>query len=573
MMFTECKIKNKPVCYLAHLCTAFTFFFFSSVTIAAPALFENSSDANARQQDRIRKEQLMPKPQKSVSETQDFEREQIEFPAEKNCYPIDKVLLNQDNPELRLEKLRYFTSQAEGKCLGIVGIRLLAKTLQNEIIRLGYITTRVNLPDQNISSRALLLVINAGKVGSITLEKTRGDYINLGSTLPLKHGDVLRLSDLEQGSLNLQRVPGSQVKINLKPGHEKNESDIYIHREQDKYWQVGAWLNDAGAVATGRYQGGGALYLNNITSLSDTLYFSYGHDIAPAHTVKGNDNKSIGYSIPWGYWWLDLYASRSNYRQVMTGNYANWTLDNKNSYYSAQLNRMLSRTVNQTTTAGLQIFNSESHYSLDDVDLISMHKKSAGWKAVLQHQRHYDNAALAATLSYQRKMPWFHSSNTVEQRYGLIDKEGRIVTLDLEGSVNFQLYNNWLNYSPRLSLQYSPDNLSTLNRFALANRWTVRGFDGEYSLQDNKGWYWRNDVSWLFPGKPVQPYIGVDAGQVEGNNSQQYYTGKTVIGSVIGLRGTLLATHVDFFAGTPLKKPQGFHTDPLTLGFSFQWKY
>lgn len=257
----------------------------------------------------------------------------------------------------------------------------------------------------------------------------------------------------------------------------------------------------------------------------------------------------------------------------MTGNWAKWTLNNKNHYYSAQLNRLISRTVHQTSTVGLQIFDTESRYSLDDFDLVSMHKRSAGWKAVLQHQINVDNAGLATTLSYQRKMPWFNSSNTVEQEYGLIDKQGRIVTLDLEGSVNFRVYENWLNYSPHISLQYSPDSLSSLNRFSLANRWTVRGFDGEYSLQDNKGGYWRNDLSWIIPGQPIQPYIGVDAGQVYGNYNQLYYKGKTVIGSVVGLRGKLLQTRFDLFAGTPLKKPQAFHTDPLTLGFSLQWKY
>ncbi|MGK3143674.1 ShlB/FhaC/HecB family hemolysin secretion/activation protein [Pantoea sp. C2G6] len=564
-------IKYKPARYFIIIFTALCLF--PHQAFSAPLFIEQNGDAHALEQDRIRKKQLIPQPQKSVSESQRFEREKIAFPAEQPCYPIDSVSLRQDNPALRLGKLRYFTSQAEGKCLGIAGIRVLAKTLQNEIIRLGYITTRVNLPDQNLSGRTLMFVINAGKVGKITLEKSRGDYINLQSTLPLKEGDILRLRDLEQGSLNLQRVPGSRVNIKLMPGSEKNESDLSIHREQDKYWQIGAWLNDAGSVATGRYQGGGALYLNNITSLSETLYISYGHDIAPAHTTKGNDNKSVGYSVPWGYWWLDLYASRSDYRQVMAGNQANWNLDNKNSYFSAQLNRMLSRTVNQTTTAGLQIFNSGSRYSLNGVDLISMHKRSAGWKAVLQHQINRDNASVAATLAYQRKMPWFHSRQTVEQQYGLIDRQGRIVTLDLEGSLNFRLSQHWLNYSPRLSLQYTPDKLSSLNRFALANRWTVRGFDGEYSLQENKGWYWRNDISWLFPDKPIQPYIGMDAGQVYGNNSQHYYSGKTVIGSVIGLRGNYLKTSFDFFAGTPVKKPQGFHSDPLTLAFSLQWKY
>jgi len=570
-MSTKYKIRI-PALLLFFIPGAIPAFLFSERAESAPLMTAENENANALQQDRFRKEQLVPRLQQGASEKQHLTPEEIAFPQEKKCFPIEKVTFSQDSKKLRLEKLKYFTSQAEGKCLGIEGIRQLAKTLQNEIIRAGYITTRVNLPDQNLSDRQLRFVINAGKAGRIVLNKASGNAINLTSTLPFKEGDLLELSDLEQGSLNLQRVPGSQVKVNLVPGSNPGESDIYIQREQDKYWQAAAWLNDAGSVATGRYQGAAALYLNNLSSLSDILYFSYGHDMAPKHATKGNRSKSVGYSLPWGYWWLDLYASHSDYRQPVTGKWAEWTLNNTNRYYSAQLNRLISRTVHQTSTLGLQIFNAASHYSLDNADLASMQKKNAGWKVVLQYQIRGDNASLVTTLSYQRKMPWFNSSQTIEEQYGLIDKQGRIVTLDLEGSVNVHIPDRWLNYSSRFSLQYSPDTLSSLNRFSLANRWTVRGFDGEYSLQDNNGWYWRNDIS-LAPDKPFQPYIGMDAGQIYGKNRPQYYAGKTVVGSVAGLRGTLMQTHIDLFAGTPLKKPKAFHSDPLTLGFSMQWKY
>lgn len=575
-MERACVLRQSLLSALIILFTSSSVCSYAESRIAAPPAVNKTVSvdaANSVEQDKVRKEKLMPKVQGMSSKKQSFAYSEINFPQENPCYEIDTVSYVTDNKNLKLDSLHAFTDQAQGKCLGIEGIRVLAKVLQNEVIRLGYITTRIAMPDQNLNNRTLRFDINAGNVGKIILQEGSGHYISLKNTLPLREGELLSLSDLEQGSFNLQRVPGSAVKINLIPGSEKGESDIYIQREQDKYWQVGTWLNDAGSEATGRYQGGAALYLNNLTSLSDTLYFSYGHDITTKNKIEGNSNKSVGYSVPWGYWWLDLYASHSDYQQFVEGNWASWTLNNKNTYYSAQLNRLLARTAAQTTSVGLQIFNSDSRYFLNDFHMISMHKKNAGWKAMLQHQRNYNNAALAATLSYQKKMPWFNSSHTLEQQQALIDRDGRIIALDVEASMNFRLYDRWLNYSPRISMQYSPDRLSSLNRFAVGNRWTVRGFDGEASLQDNKGWYWRNDLSWVIPERNVQPYIGVDIGQVYGNNNKHTYSGNTVAGSVAGLRGKLWQTSYDLFAGTPLKKPDGFHTDPLTLGFSLQWKY
>ncbi|KAB8310475.1 ShlB/FhaC/HecB family hemolysin secretion/activation protein [Erwinia endophytica] len=558
------------------------FFIYNTKSNAAEVTPPQSKDAenaiksqlsNQVEQDKIRKEHLQNTAKKSRSSKQEFNKTPIQFPEESPCYAIDNVYYKKDNDSLNIKTLDYFTHQAQGKCLGVKGIKLLADVMQNEIIRLGYITTRINMPEQNLNSRELHFNIVAGKIGKIKLEEGGANYINLKTTLPLDEGDLLNLSDLEQGSFNLQRVPGSKVKINLVPGAEKGESDILIHREQDKFWQVGAWVNDAGSKTSGRYQAGAALYLNNITSLSDTFYVSMGHDIDTRHKPEGNSNWSIGYSIPWGYWWMDLYASHSRYKQRVQATWSDWMLNNKNEYYSLQLNRQLSNTIHQRTTAGLQIFDVRSRYYYENVELNSMHKHSTGWKAILNHQHYFNNAVVSGSLSYQKKMPWFNSASTLEQQQKVIDSAGRIITLNLQASMNFNLFNQTLNYSPYFMLQLSPDLLSTLDAFVMGNRWTVRGFDGESNLQENQGWYWRNNITWVLKDKNYQPYLGLDVGRVIGNKSQQYYSGKSMVGSVVGLRGRMWNTGYDLFAGTPLKKPQGFHTDPLTLGFSLQWKY
>lgn len=524
-------------------------------------------------QDKNRKDRLQKTAKEDRSSKQGFDRKIINFPEEPVCYFINDIYYKKDNDQLKLKTLDYFTRQAKKKCLGRKGIKVLADVMQNEIIRLGYITTRISMPQQNLNNHELHFDIVSGNIGKIKLVEGGANYINLKNTLPLTEGDLLNLSDLEQGSFNLQRVPGSTVKIDLIPGTEKGESDIFIHRKQDKFWQVGAWLNDAGNKATGRYQAGAALYLNNITSLSDTLYVSLGHDIDTLNKPQGNSNQSVGYSIPWGYWWVDLYGSRSRYQQRVQANWSDWMLNNDNVYYSAQLNRQLSNTVHQRTTAGLQIFNTRSRYYYEDFELGSMRKHNAGWKAVLQQQRYFENAVVNGSLSYQKKMPWFGSPSTQEQQRKVIDGKGRVINLDLQASMNISLLSQTLNYSPHFTLQLSPDALSSLDGFALGNRWTIRGFDGEANLQEDQGWFLRNDVTWVLPDKNYQPYLGLDVGQVIGNKSQQYYSGKMLAGSAVGLRGRVWNTGYDIFAGTPLKKPQRFHTDPLTLGFSLQWKY
>lgn len=532
----------------------------------------HNQEASQTSQDNVLKAQLQPVVKDIISEKSTGAVKKLVFPLEKDCYKIDAVIYKADTKEINLQSVDTLVRQAQGKCLGIAGIRLLAREVQDEIIRQGYITTRINLPEQNLNSGELRFDIVSGKVGKVVLN-AGSDPVSLKNTLPFSNGDVMSLRDLEQGSFNLQRVPGSRVKMTLLPGTNKGESDIYIDRTQDKVWQVGAWINDAGDAATGRYQGGLALYLNNLTSLSDIFYVSLSHDIGAGGKTRGSSARSIGYSIPWKYWWLELYGSQSRYRQQLQGNWSEWMLSNDNDYYSIQLNRLLSRDVTQKTSAGLQLFKTGTRYFINDIGLNNMRKKNAGWKAIVQHQHNFSNAVIFGSLSYQKRMPWLKSSDTVEQQKKVIDAEGRIIVLDLQAAINFDSLTQKFNYSPRFVMQFTPDRLSSTDRFALGNRWTVRGFDGENILQENKGWYWRNDISWILPEKNYQPYLGMDIGRASGNQAQETYSGKTLAGAVLGMRGAYLHVDYDIFSGIPLKKPRGFYSDPITLGFSLRWKY
>ena len=99
------------------------------------------------------------------------------------------------------------------------------------------------------------------------------DNPRLGKSLPTSSGTILRLSDLEQGMANLQRLPGATAHMKLLPGQHEGESDIQIARSLAKKWQLGAWLDDAGSKASGRYQAGGALYLYDLITLNESCTF------------------------------------------------------------------------------------------------------------------------------------------------------------------------------------------------------------------------------------------------------------------------------------------------------------
>ncbi len=52
------------------------------------------------------------------------------------------------------------------------------------------------------------------------------------------------------------------------------------------------------------------------------FYVSGGGDIEFNQHNDGNQNGSLYYSIPFGYWALGLYGSQSQYRQLFRGNWS-----------------------------------------------------------------------------------------------------------------------------------------------------------------------------------------------------------------------------------------------------------
>lgn len=527
---------------------------------------------NQSEQDRAREAALTPQQQEYQSTRVYSADEKITFPKERNCKYIKEVNIESEDRTLTQKLLGKLIIQAKSQCLGIDGIRLLTRSLQNELIVKGYITSLIDIPSQSLESGILHLTLTYGKIGHIAFATDEPvTRTSLWNALPFSAGDILRLPDLEQGMANLQRIPGSAAHKNLLPGQNYAETDVRLTRQLDKSWQVGAWLDDAGSRATGRYQGGGALYLYDMASLNDILYVAGGGDVEFNQHDDGNKNGNIYYSVPFGYWNMSLYAARSAYLQQFRGQWSTTDYESKNRYYSATLSRLLSHTRTQKTTLDAKIFKSTSRYYFGGSELSVMRKQNPGWDLTLRHQHYFDSKIIEASLGMQNRLPWLSSTPTPEENAGLYDKHARVLHADLQALMKFPLTGNKFSWAPQISAQLSPDILSSDNKMNIGNRWTVRGFDGERTLSGNQGWYWRNDFSWDIPSPSQQFYTGLDIGRLTG--SEQYGQGKLLSGAVVGLRGEKLATQYDFFIGTPLSKPDNFHTQALNMGFSLQWRY
>lgn len=495
----------------------------------------------------------------------------INFPQETPCFTLSQVRLSGTEALPHWLPLQHISNQAVGKCLGGKGINLLMSTLQNRLVDHGYITTRVLAPSQDLKSGVLQLVVVSGKTRQVKLTPDSDHYVTLFSAFPAHQDQLLDLRDIEQGLENLQRLPTVQADMEIVPGEQPGESDIALRWKQEKMWRVAAGLDDSGTRSTGRYQGTATLSLDNPFSLSDLFYIS-GTSSLPYKSGKSTGNVTGHYSVPFGYWMFGLTANSYEYNQTTAGLNGDYRYRGKSKNLDFQVSRILHRNGSQKTTLTYDVLARESRNYVNDTEIEVQRRQTAAWRLGLQHRHYISQATLDTGISYQRGTRWFGATPAPEEYGGYATALSKIVQLSAQLDVPFAIANQKFRYNVQYQRQYTDTHLTPQDQFAIGNRWTVRGFDGELTLNADRGWFVRNDLAWVTPLPSQELYLGVDYGEVGGNGTQ-YLVGNHLAGGAVGVRGRAFRVGYDLFASVPFSKPDGFSTDPVSLGFNLNWSY
>lgn len=219
---------------------------------------------------------------------------------EKLCFQIEHIEITNAEVIPHWVNLPLLKTEFIGQCLGVKGINALVTRMQNRLLMHGWITTRIVVPEQDISLGTLYLTIVPGIIRHVKFTDDSDKYALLYTSMPAHKKQLLDLRDIEQGLENLQRLPVVSAEMEIKPGENAGESDIVIKRKQSRFWHTSLWINDAGSPATGRYQGGLMLALDNPLALSDLFYLSTERDLDFVGS-KNNQNIMAHYSVPFGY--------------------------------------------------------------------------------------------------------------------------------------------------------------------------------------------------------------------------------------------------------------------------------
>ncbi|HHR0844037.1 TPA: ShlB/FhaC/HecB family hemolysin secretion/activation protein [Klebsiella aerogenes] len=483
------------------------------------------------------------------------------FPQETPCFQINELILSDDF--LDNNELKKIKNQVVGQCLGMNGLKKAAVLFQDYYINAGYITTRVEIPTQDLSTKKLKLTVVPGIISEIVVA---GNDISKW-ILPFSDGDILNIRDLEQGLENIQRTPEVDVKINILPGSENGSSKVVINTQRKKNWSLRASYNNFGDQSTGSELIGGTSYLYNVTGLSDLFYFA-----GTGSQTGGYKNVSTYYSVPFGYYDLSLYYSKSKSHQGIDIGAYTFDYIGKTEYFSLKGNRMLYRNVNSKLSASAELIRRKYDYTLGGTELVLQKRDMGNVRLGINYKRNFTGAALDSTVTWQRFTKAFGGTDTPDMRTGTVSKESQIVNLNVN-------YVKWLTMLPvnayyelNFGAQYSPDNLTLQDQFTIGDRWSVRGFQNSDGIYGNKGFFLQNTLNAVTGYKGLIPYIGSDYGQIIGKLPSQNLSGKKIMGGILGVKGAVRALEYDASVSAPFIYPNNLDVDEYKLNFNFAYQ-
>lgn len=472
-----------------------------------------------------------------------------------------------------------------GQCLGQKGMEYITTLAQNALIRHGYTTSRILLGQQDLNSGQLVLTVIPGHIHQIRYDDSNpstntGRIKHIPNKFPVHQSKILNLHDLEQGLENLRRLPTAEADMSIESAG--GDSDLVIKwRQRAIPVRVALNVDDSGSHATGRYQSGVTVSVDNPLGLSDLFYANYNHDLGGKHsytdseghkTSSGTNGYTLHYSVPLGYWLLGFNRSHYRYHQAVAGYAENYDYNGNSDTTDISINRVIQRHAQRKTTVGLKLWRRESHNFIEDTEIEVQQRHTGGWQTNLSHCEYLGKATLDLDLSYKRGTGAGHSQRAPEEAFNEGTSRMKIITASANLYWPFRLGQQIFSYDSSFHSQWNKTPLITQDQLSIGSRYTVRGFDGEVSLMAPRGWYWQNTLSWSYQPQH-QLYLGMDVGHV-GINAVSPQLGQTLAGAVIGTRGQFKAGGLlsyDLFAGKPIYKPQYFKTANIHAGFSLNY--
>lgn len=533
----------------------------AAVEVAAPADIQRRQNQQAES---IR-DQANRRPD-VFTDNQAYTAQDDEMPQDATCFDIVRV--HASSPEFPW--LEQWLSQAQGRCIGRNGLLWLQRHANDALIQRGYITSRVLLAGQTLSSGELTFDIVAGRLAAIEVadegERDAPAPHRLARAMAMSAGDVLNQRDVDQGLENLRRLAGqSDATIDIVPGDAFAQSIIRIHPGTGRRVQVGLGADNLGLDATGKYQLASTLSIESPLGLADQLQVWAGAN-AGYGPGKGNLSWGGNWNVPLGYGSLFVGATRARYQQTLSLASMPFVYRGTSSEVTAGASRVVFRNSTARTQVSARVYRRIYRNYLADAELAVQHQDVTGFELSAMHRQYFGTAGVMGTVSWRQNLAGLSAVPGMAPGVGVAPAL-QALTGTLIAYVPLTLAGHKTAYQMTWTGQYGRTRMTANDFFSIGTRATVRGFDGQTTLAAESGFAVQNELQLPVHGQTA--FAGVDFGKVSGPAAQNL-SGTSLAGAVIGVRGQIdrlgpATLSYELSLGMPLSRPATFSTHKPVL--------
>ena len=537
----------------------------SALAIAAPAQQEQLDQSRAQEaerQERLGEERVetivAPPPSTDLSAD-----ESVRF-------HISHIRI--ENQVERFRVLERIARSYVDKELSLSDINKLIHAMNQSLMARGFSTSRIAVPEQNLSSGELRLVLQIGYIGTVRFAEGSSS-LYWKNLFPFHEGDILNVRDIEQGIEQAKRLPSQDISVQLLPSDQPQRTDVVLTVKRGKNFYGTISVDDSGLEDTGKLQWYTSIGIDQPFHKNDMLRIGMNLDGARDGYEKGTRGHNISYTYPYGRHTFSFSYQRSKYHQTVESIPYNFISAGDSNISTLSWDYVLHRSAAMKTSMDIRLRKRNSHSFLNGVELPiqAMHQTSmeVGFAERLYLQRD----TLYFRLAHRFGLGWLGAQK--EKTYPDAPKTlYRMWLLDVDFVHPFEFCHRPATFTTSFHGQYMMDDMRLygVDMISMGNRYTVHGFDGEVTLMGTNGWYLRNELSTRFPKQKAELYLGLDVGAVYGYGTE-VYNGHVIAGTVLGLRGAMDALSYDVFAAKPIQKPEGFRTPDVTYGFSLGMKF
>ncbi|SAM33195.1 MULTISPECIES: ShlB/FhaC/HecB family hemolysin secretion/activation protein [unclassified Pseudomonas] len=480
------------------LCTLLLAYLSGNSALAAPT--PGDQDLIRDRQNRLLEEQ-----RRRLEELQDLPGKSNQpqapaQPADTRCFPIQDIELKGADSLSAADRTRLLKPYI-GQCLGVTQLNELLKVITDYYIAKGRVTSRAYLPQQDLSSGHLQVLVVEGKLEG--LKGAQGSTVTdreLAMAFPGKVGEALNLREVEQLVDQLSRLPSKQAQMELTPGTQIGGSEVLVKNQPQKPWRASLSRNNDGQKSTGEQQWGAGLEWDSPLGLADQLILRGGHDAISDHQ-KTSKNSMLYYNVPWGWWNFSYTYSESDYRtpgSVDDFKYKQWG-DSQNHQLRAE--RVVHRDDVSKTSVNVGLTHLRTNNYINDTRLGVSSNRLSEFQVGISHGRRIGSAFVNLDVGMQNGIGAFDAQKDEQTRIrGNLTPTPRYrkYTATLSYLQPFTLWGESLSFSSLATGQRSEDVLYAPQRMSLGGSYSVRGFKDQ-QLNGDSGGYWRNEVRWARP--------------------------------------------------------------------------